>query len=145
MELTSPAFQPGQPIPPAFTAKGNGISPPLMISGAPSNAESLALVVHDPDAPSGDFTHWVMWNISGTATVLPEGQLPTGAAQGVNDFNRVGYGPPAPPSGTHTYVFDIYALNTQLPIKTGATLAQLLAAMEGHIIAKAQLTGTVSA
>jgi Raf kinase inhibitor-like YbhB/YbcL family protein len=145
MEITSPAFQTGQPIPPQFTNKGQAISPPLMISGTPETAESLAIVMHDPDAPSGDFTHWVIWNISGSAAVLPEGQLPTGAAQGVNDFNQIGYGAPAPPSGTHTYVIDVYALNAQLPIKTGATRAQLQAAMEGHIMATARLTGTVSA
>jgi Raf kinase inhibitor-like YbhB/YbcL family protein len=145
MELTSPAFQPGQPIPSTFTNKGQGINPPLMISGIPETAESLAIVMHDPNAPSGDFNHWLLWNVSGKATVLPEGAIPTGAAQGVNDFNKVGYGPPAPPSGTHSYVFDVYALNSQLPIKTGATRAQLLAAMEGHILATAHLIGTVSA
>lgn len=115
-----------------------------MISNTPPAAESLALVVHDPDAPHGDFTHWLMWNISASAGVLPENHIPSGALQGTNDFGTVGYGPPAPPSGTHNYVFDLYALNAQLPLQAGANLAELQTAMEGHILAQAQLIGTVS-
>lgn len=145
MELTSPAFNPNEPIPANHTRKGAGTAPPLMISSIPAGTQSLALVVHDPDAPSGDFTHWTLWNLSATASVLPEGRIPAGALQGKNDFGQVGYGPPAPPLGTHHYLFDLYALNTQLPLDAGAPLADLLAAMEGHIVAQAQLVGTVSA
>lgn len=145
MELTSPAFSANQPIPANHTHGGAGISPPLMISGAPDGTQSLALVVHDPDAPTGDFTHWLLWNISGSTGVLPENHIPTGAVQGTNDFGKPGYGPPAPPSGTHHYVFNLYALNSQLPLKAGANLAALQAAMEGHILAQTELVGTVAA
>lgn len=116
-----------------------------MISNTPPGAESLALVVHDPDAPKGDFTHWIIWNLSATASVLPEDHIPAGALQGLNDFGQIGYGPPAPPTGVHRYVFDLYALNAQLPLEAGADLAALQKAMEGHILAQTQLIGTVSA
>ena len=145
MELTSQAFAPNQPIPPAYTHTGAGISPPLAIANAPAGTQSLALIMHDPDAPHGDFIHWVLWNISGSATLLPENHLPAGALQGKNDFDTIGYGPPAPPSGTHRYVFDLYALNMQLPLPAGATADQLRMIMEDHIVGTAQLVGTVSA
>lgn len=145
MELTSPAFSQGQPIPEPHTSKGAGTNPPLMVSAIPPGTQSLALVLHDPDAPSGDFTHWTIWNISATAGVLPENHIPSGALQGRNDFGQTSYGPPSPPSGTHHYVFDLYALNVQLALEAGAPLEKLIAAMEGHIVAQAQLVGTVSA
>jgi len=121
------------------------MSPPLAIANAPAGTQSLALIMHDPDAPHGDFIHWVLWNISGSATLLPENHLPAGALQGKNDFDTIGYGPPAPPSGTHRYVFDLYALNMQLPLPAGATADQLRMIMEDHIVGTAQLVGTVSA
>ncbi|HSX00325.1 MAG TPA: YbhB/YbcL family Raf kinase inhibitor-like protein [Patescibacteria group bacterium] len=145
MELTSPAFSANQLIPVNHTHQGAGISPPLMVSGAPEGTESLALIVHDPDAPSGDFTHWLIWNISGSTGVLPEDHIPTGAVQGTNDFGAVGYGAPAPPTGTHHYVFNVYALNCELPLKAGAHLGDLQQAMEGHILAQADLVGVVTA
>jgi len=145
VELTSPVFNANQPIPASHTHGGAGISPPLMISGAPDGTQGLALVVHDPDAPTGDFTHWLLWNISGSTGVLPENHIPTGAVQGMNDFGKIGYGPPAPPSGIHHYVFNLYALNSQLPLKAGANLKALQEAMAGHILAQAELVGTVTA
>lgn len=145
MELTSPAFGSRQPIPDAHTYKGAGVSPPLAISNVPADTQSLAIIVHDLGAPNGDFTHWSMWNISGAATLLPEGRVPSGAHQGLNDFGNIGYGAPKPPSGTHQYIFDLYALNTQLPTRPGAPVAELQQAMEGHILATAQLVGTASA
>lgn len=145
MELSSPAFGPSQPIPVNHTAHGAGVSPPLAISNVPPGTQSLAIILHDPDAPHGNFTHWVIWNLSGSATLLPENHVPSGALQGLNDFGKPGYGPPAPPSGTHRYMFDLYALNTQLDLPAGATVAQLTQAMEGHITATAQLVGTVNA
>jgi hypothetical protein len=145
MQLTSPAFDKDQAIPPGHTVKGAAVSPPLTISEVPPAAQSLALIVHDPDAPGHDFTHWLVWNISATTTVWPEGQIPTGALQGMTDYGRTGYGPPAPPSGTHRYVFDLYALNTQLSLKAGSRRQDLEAALAGHIIGQAQLVGTVSA
>lgn len=145
MELTSPAFHTDQPIPRTHTHKGAGTAPPLMIGNIPPGAQSLALIVHDPDAPSGDFTHWLLWNISATASVIPEGRVPTGATQGLNDFGHVGWGAPAPPSGTHRYIFDLYALNVELSLKDGASAQALHDAMAGHIVDQAQLIGTVSA
>ncbi|HKU18591.1 MAG TPA: YbhB/YbcL family Raf kinase inhibitor-like protein [Candidatus Saccharimonadales bacterium] len=145
MELSSPAFGANQPIPANHTVKGAGVTPPLMITNVPDGTASLAIIVHDPDAPSGDFTHWIIWNISATASVLPENHIPTGAIEGVNDFGKQGYGAPAPPSGTHRYMFDVYALNIELPLKPGASLRELQAAMEGHILTQAQLVGTVTA
>ncbi len=145
MELTSPSFAAGQPIPDAYTFKGIGASPPLRISGVPDGTASLALVVHDPDAPNGDFVHWVVWNISATAAIITAGHVPHGALQGVNDYGRHGYGVPHPPSGTHRYVFDLYALNSELDLPLTTSAAQLLQAIEGHEVATAQLVGTVSA
>ena len=145
MELSSPAFDNDQPIPDEFTAKGTGTSPPLIIKGAPPATQSLAIIMHDPDAPGRDFTHWTIWNISGTASILPGNHVPSGAIQGITDYGRNGYGPPAPPSGTHRYVFELYALNSQLTLEEGADLAALHKAMEGRILANTQLTGTVSA
>lgn len=145
MELSSPAFKNEQPIPDEFTAFGKGVSPPLLISGTPPAAMSLALVVHDPDAPTGDFTHWLIWNISATASVIPEGRVPTGAVEGVNGYGKTGYGPPKPPFGKHRYLFELYALNAQLTLTPNADQTMLKRAMEGHIIAATQLMGTVSA
>jgi Raf kinase inhibitor-like YbhB/YbcL family protein len=145
MELSSPAFGANQPIPENHTHHGAGVSPPLMIGGVPTGTQSLALIVHDPDAPNGDFIHWTIWNISASAGVLPENHIPSGALQGANDFGAMGYGAPAPPSGTHHYLFDLYALNIELALPAGARPVALQAAMEGHVLAQAQLVGTVSA
>lgn len=145
MELTSPAFSNGSPIPTAYTAKGHGISPPLYISNVPPGARSLALIVYDPDAPKGNFTHWILWNISATTTVIKEGTVPTAAAQGINDAGTIGYTPPSPPSGTHRYFFTLYALNRELALAPGAHLYAVTANLEGHILATAELVGTASA
>lgn len=145
MELSSPAFADGAPIPAQYTCHGAGVSPPLNISGIPPTAQSLALVVTDPDAPSGEFTHWTVWNISATTTVIKENSVPSAAIQGLNDFKKPGYGAPCPPSGTHRYFFTLYALNKELNLEEGAHAYALTANLEGHVLAKAQLTGTVSA
>ncbi|HUC89271.1 MAG TPA: YbhB/YbcL family Raf kinase inhibitor-like protein [Patescibacteria group bacterium] len=145
MELSSPAFGNNQPIPDVHTAKGGGVPPPLAITSVPSGTQSLALIVHDPDAVSGDYAHWVVWNISASTTWIPENHIPAGAMQGINDSNQQGYIPPSPPSGRHRYVFDMYALNNELPIKCSSNAKQLIQAMQGHIIGQAQLIGLVSA
>jgi len=145
MELTSPAFTNNSPIPDKYTCKGEGISPPLNINSIPTGTQSLALVVHDPDAPSGNFAHWLVWNISNTTTALKENTLPSGATQGLNDFNQTGYGAPCPPNGTHRYIFKVYALNRQLSLDPGAHSYALMANLEGHVLAKAELIGLVSA
>jgi len=145
MDLASPAFSQDQPIPAYHTNKGEGVSPPLTISNVPPGTASLALVMHDPDAPHGDFLHWTVWNISATTGVIPENKVPTGAVQGTNDYGKIGYGQPAPPSDTHHYIFDLYALNIELDLPAGASLKQLQDAMEGHVVTQAKLVGTVSA
>jgi len=145
MELTSPAFGNNQPIPDKYTHRGAGVSPPLTISGVPLSAQTLVLIMHDPDAPAGDFVHWVMWNVPADLTTIVENSQPAGTSSGFNDFNELGYGAPAPPSGTHHYVFDLYALDLHLGLGTGTDMRMLRQDMEGKIIAQAQLIGTVSA
>lgn len=145
MELTSPAFTDNGPIPDTYTCLGAGVSPPLNISGVPAGTQSLVLVVRDHDAPDGTFTHWTIWNISGTTTVIKENSVPDGSTQGLNDFKQIGYGAPCPPSGTHQYIFSLYALNRQLSLEPGSRLYAIMANIEGHVLAKAQLVGAVSA
>ena len=148
MKVTSSAFQAGQPIPATYTCEGLDISPPLHWSGVPAAAKSLALICDDPDAPVGTWVHWVLYDLPVTTTDLAEKvptseTLPTGAKQGINDFKRVGYGGPCPPPGKpHRYYFKLYALDADLALKPRATKAELLRAMEGHLLAEGQLMGT---
>lgn len=101
--------------------------------------------MHDPDAPGGDFTHWTLWNISPATTDLPEGIAPAGTVQGVTSFGTTGYGGPCPPSGTHRYTFDLFALDTLLDLPEGAQRQEVEAAMQGHVIGQTRLIGLVSA
>jgi len=148
MKLTSSAFNEGQPIPAKYTCDGTNVSPPLKWSGAPPAAKSLALICDDPDAPVGTWVHWVLYDLQPAISELGEGvpplnPLPNGAHQGVNDFRKIGYGGPCPPPGKpHRYFFKIYALDQPLQLKPGATKKELLAAMEGHVLAEGQLIGT---
>lgn len=148
MELTSTAFPEGGPIPKANTGDGKDISPPLRWSGAPANTQSFALICDDPDAPRKEpWVHWVVFNLSADTQELPEGApasegLSKEAKQGKNDFNKIGYGGPAPPPGKpHRYYFKLYALDTMLDLKEGVTKQQLEQAMKGHILASGQLMG----
>jgi hypothetical protein len=148
IQLTSSAFTEGASIPAKHTCDGQDSSPPLKWSNLPPGARSLALVADDPDAPAGTWVHWVIYNIPSTVTELPEG-LPTtetisnGAAQGANDFKRLGYGGPCPPRGNpHRYFFKLYALDAELSLEPGATKKELLRAMEGHVLAQGQWMGT---
>jgi len=148
-KLTSPAFADGQMIPSKYTADGDNVSPPLAWEGLPPGTQSLALICDDPDAPVGTWVHWLMWNIPATPPSLrehvpPQKQLPNGSRQGVNDFGRIGYGGPAPPSGTHRYYFRLYALDTVLDLPAGASRGQLEKAMKGHILGQTQLMGKYS-
>jgi hypothetical protein len=140
MRVTSSAFQEGAIIPSKFTCDGADTSAPLQIADVPPVAKSLALIVDDPDAPSGLFTHWIIWNISTQTNNIGEGSAPSGL-QGTNDFGKSGYGGPCPPSGTHRYYFKIFALDRDLDLTAGAKRAQLEAAMKGHIVAQGQLMG----
>ena len=143
MKITSSAFQEGANIPSKFTCDGENTSPPLQIADIPSEAKSLALVVDDPDVPSGLFTHWAVWNIPPQTTAVGEGNAPKGV-QGTNDFGKSGYGGPCPPSGTHRYYFKVFALDRELDLPFGAKRGQLDAAMKGHVVAQGDLIGRYS-
>lgn len=147
IKLTSAAFKEGQPIPRQYTCDGVNVSPPLEWSGAPKAAKTIAIVVDDPDAPAGTWVHWVLYNLPAENIGLVENvpateTLKAGAFQGKNDFEKIGYGGPCPPSGTHRYFFKIYAVDGELPVKAGATKAELEKAMEGHVVSQGQLMGT---
>ncbi len=144
-ELSSSAIRAHQDLPTRFSCDGEHVSPPLAWSGAPQGVTTFALIVDDPDAPSGIFTHWVLFNLPADLARLdedipPEPQLASGAIQGRNDFGRTGYGAPCPPRGeTHRYRFTLYALDTPLRLRAGVTRQQALQAMQGHVLAQAQL------
>jgi hypothetical protein len=143
MKITSSAFQEGGNIPSKFTCDGGDTSPPLQIAEVPSGAKSLALVVDDPDAPSGLFTHWMVWNIPAQANTIAQGSAPKGV-HGTNDFGKSGYGGPCPPSGMHRYYFKIFALDRELDLPPGTKRSQLDAAMKGHVVAQGELMGRYS-
>ena len=147
--LSSAAFADHQPIPAAHSCDGAGSSPPLRWDGTPNGTRSLTLIVHDPDAPSGDFTHWLVYDLPPTITAVPSGQyasrhFPLGGLQGRNSFGHIGYGAPCPPAGApHHYHFDLYALSQpNLGLAPGASQAEVEAAMHGKILAKTELVGT---
>ncbi len=140
--VTSSAFQEGKPIPVEFTCNGAGKIPPLAWTGTPSDAAALALVVDDPDAPSGTFTHWVVLDLPSGTSKLDGGTLPGGAVQATNSGGRVGWYPPCPPSGIHRYRFTVYALSKATGLPTGAGLAEALRAVESTAVAQGRLVGT---
>jgi len=145
MPLASSAFKDGQPIPADYTCDGKNISPQLRWSGAPGNTQSLILIVDDPDAPSGVWTHWILFNLPTDTSELPEdfAKSPSTAKQGTNDFKKPGYGGPCPPSGkAHRYFFRIFALDTTLNLPAGASRKEIDAAMAKHVLAMGQLMGT---
>ncbi|MBI2621095.1 MAG: YbhB/YbcL family Raf kinase inhibitor-like protein [Candidatus Levybacteria bacterium] len=142
MKIKSPVFSENQIIPTIYTCDGDNINPHLDILETPANAQSLALIMDDPDAPNGTFTHWMMWNISPQIKEIPEGGVPEGAIQGLNSGGRVGYFPPCPPTGMHHYYFKIYALNRKLNITPNISREELEREIDGSIIDKAQLVGT---
>jgi len=144
MKISSPAFQEGGTIPEKFSKNGQNANPELRIEGAPAEAKSLVLIVDDPDAPVGLFTHWLVWNIDPKTTEIAEQSVPKGALQGTNDFPGRGYDGPQPPSGTHRYYFKISALDRTLDLKDGAKRRELDAAMHGHVIAQGELMGRYS-
>ena len=151
LTLSSSAFAPGSPIPSRHTCQGTDISPPLAWHDAPAATQSLVLIVDDPDAPDPTaprmtWVHWLLYNLPATAGGLAEGvsaaALPAETREGVNDWGRVGYGGPCPPIGRHRYFHKLYALDTRLPDLQQPNKAQLLAAMDGHVLAMAELIGT---
>lgn len=149
MKLESTAFTANGMIPSQYTCDGQDISPPLSWDAPPTGTQSLALIVDDPDAPGQIFVHWVLYDLPPEIHQLPQGVAPqdtllAGGTQGKNDFGKLGYGGPCPPSGIHRYFFRLYALDRELELKSGATKAQLEAAMNGHILAAAELIGRYS-
>ena len=140
MKLTSTVFQNNAPIPSEYTCDGADLSPPLIISDVPPNAKSLILIMDDPDAPVGNWDHWVVFNIPPSANQIQKGKEPDGAA-GKNSWGKAGYGGPCPPSGTHRYFFKLYALDTELNLPEGSPKKDIEKEMQGHIVAKAELMG----
>src|SRR2546430_8390464 len=144
MKISSSAFQDGGAIQEKFSKSGQNVSPELRIEGAPAETKSLALIVDDPDAPVGLFTHWLVWNIDPKTSEIAEGSVPQGGAQGTNDFPGQRYDGPQPPSGTHRYYFKVFALDKTLDLKPGAKRKEVDAAMKGHVIAQGYLMGKYS-
>ncbi len=147
LKVTSTAFESGSTIPKKFTCDGPDVSPALNWNDPPAGTQSLALIADDPDAPVGTWVHWVLYDLPADARSLPESvpeqeQLANGARQGRNDFGKIGYGGPCPPPGKpHRYFFKLYALDTKLDLKAGATKAGVEKAMQGHILAQGELMG----
>ncbi len=144
LNVQSRAFEPNQRIPQKYTKEGRDVSPPLEWSGAPEGTKEFALICDDPDAPRKEpWVHWVAYKIPSEKTSIAEGKAEK-AAEGKNDFGDVGYGGPMPPPGhgTHHYHFKIYALDTPMDLKPGATKKQLLDAMRNHVLAEGELVGT---
>jgi len=145
LELTSPAFADGGPIPREYGRHERDVNPPLRFAGVPADAASLALVMDDPDAlePAGRvWLHWLVWNVDPATTDVPTDWQPTGAVEGVNSFGERGYGGPAPPDRVHTYRFKGFALDRRLDLPPSAAEADVGSAMAGHVLAADQLEGT---
>lgn len=141
MRITSPVFKNNEKIPAKYTCDGENINPPLEISDIPENTVSLALIVDDPDAPRGLWSHWLVWNIDPATKEIAENSMPAGAMQGKTDSGRMSYSGPCPSRGTHHYFFSIYALNTKLNLLQDTNEAGLKKAIEDHILASGELIG----
>jgi Raf kinase inhibitor-like YbhB/YbcL family protein len=144
MQIYSDVFEENQDIPKKYTCDGQGINPPLRITNVPGETKSLVLIVDDPDAPGGTFTHWLVWNIPGDINKIEEDSVPEGALEGMNDGGDVGYYPPCPPEGSHRYFFRVYALDSFLDIEVGAEINKLEHVIDGHILDQAELIGIFS-
>lgn len=142
LTVTSPAFGNDKPIPSGFTCDGAGSSPPLKLGKAPKGAKDRALIMTDPDAPSGTLTHWVAWNLPSGG--VPEQNLPPGVVQGKNTFGNAAYAGPCPPAGSapHHYRFTVSAVSKKITLPAGATADDLRAAIKGNMLAQGTLTGT---
>ena len=145
--LSSTSLQDGR-VPKEFTCDGDDKSPPMTWQAPPDGTRALALTVTDPDAPGQTFTHWVLYNVPASTNGVPEGvpkqgQLSDGSRQGTTDFGKVGYGGPCPPPGKpHRYVFTLYALDSKLEVPSGASRSQVESAMQGHVLARGELTAS---
>jgi len=141
MKLTSPAFKNNEKIPAQYTCDGENINPPLEISAVKEFAQSLVLINDDPDAPNGDWVHWLVWNINPKTKEITENSVPLGTVEGTTSFGRPGYGGPCPPSGTHRYFFKLYALDINLNLDQNTDKKQLEIAIKNHIIDQTELIG----
>lgn len=139
--VTSTAFQEGGTVPKKYTCDGSDLSPPLAWRGVPAEAEAVALVVDDPDAPRGTFTHWVVLDMAPATNAVVEGETPAGAKQANNSAGKASYFGPCPPSGTHHYRFTVYALSAKTGLADGAKLDEALKAIDSKSIARGRLTG----
>ncbi len=144
MKISSPAFSDKDRIPKKYTCDDVNVNPPLDIEGVPEGAESLALIMDDPDAPVGTWVHWTLWNIPPDTYEIKENSVPEGANEGNTSFGHPGYGGPCPPFGTHRYFFKLYALDTKLDLSSSADKDKLERAMTGHILAEARFYGVYS-
>lgn len=145
MTIRSPAFTQNEAIPAEYSCDGRNVSPPLQITDIPVRSKSLALIVEDPDAPGGNFIHWIVWNIPPVSTVWAAGGVPAVAVQGINDFGTMQYGGPCPPLGEeHQYVFRLFALSRMLNLDNTANDTALHKAMDGVILEESTLTGRYS-
>lgn len=141
MKITSHAFDHNTFIPSKYSCEGININPPLKFSDIPLEAKTLLLIVEDPDAPSGTWTHWTIWNINPRTTEINENDHPRESVEGMTSFGRIGYGGPCPPSGTHRYFFKLYALDKTLDLKSNSSVRDIEKAIEGHIIENTELIG----
>src|SRR3989344_7852516 len=141
MKLESSVFEHNGQMPPKYTCDGLDVNPPLRFLEVPPEAKSMALIVEDPDAPSGVWVHWLLWNIEPDVEEIDEDEVPEGAIEGVTNFDERGYGGPCPPDGDHRYFFKLFALDTKLELSPSGGKDQLENAMEHHIIAEAELVG----
>jgi len=141
MQISSPAFRNGETIPHQYSRYGEDRSPALEIDGVPPEAQSLALIVDDPDAPRGTFTHWIVFDIDPAAPSFPEENVPRNAREGKNGWSDAHYGGPKPPSGEHRYFFRVFALDRKLNLPRGTSRNEVEQAMKGHVIATAELMG----
>ena len=141
MKISSQVFQHNGSVPSKYTCDADNVSPPLSISEVPEGAKSLALIVDDPDAPVGDWVHWLVWNIPVGTAEIGEATAPEGI-EGTTDFGEPGWGGPCPPSGTHRYFFKLYALDTELDLPATGKKKDLEEAMKDHILDEVELIGT---
>jgi len=143
MIITSPVFENGGSIPKKYTCDGGGINPELQIQNVPDGAKSLALIMHDSDAPRpGGFTHWVVWNINPKTTVIKTESVPSGSVEGINSAGGTNYVAPCPHKGAHRYIFYLYALDAMLDFPAGTPAEPVKKAIEEHLLGKTELMGT---
>lgn len=147
LTIISPVFRGGAAIPPQYTCRGQNVNPSLNIFNVPETAQSLTLILHDPDAVSGDFLHWLVWDIPPGTEAISVNDVPVGAIQGKNGGGDNGYTGPCPPkgTGTHHYIFDLYALDTTLDLPSDSDLRSVTSAQKGHVLEHCSLTGLFSA